>query len=465
MRDKRPGLFESAGWCGGRVAGREMVLPAHFWTDSRDVLPGDAFVALPGGNANGHRFVGDAISRGARLILGTEGGLEPWLPDMEKHGLSFLLVDDTEKALVRIAEAYLEEVAPRERVAVTGSVGKTTTRELIRASLEGSARVHAARRSHNTLIGCALTVIGMAPDTEVLVFEMGTNHPGEIAGIVDHFPPTIAVVTAIAPVHLEGLTSLEGVLAAKLEIIPPRGLTSLVFNGDDAQLCGALGKGSFSYRVAGVGFNKGCTLLLTEAANDSEGNLCVGMSYGGQSWICHSSLRGAHHAYNLGFAMMVGISIGISPEKLLKGMSAVAPLRGRGMWIRGGSVRLLIDESYNANPSSVSAALEVLKTLPEVGGRRWAVLGGMKELGKSSGDMHRLILENTAFLDGVVLVGEEWKVAENPADEPRIPYWRVQDANSAITLLRGLVGKEDTVLVKGSRSYGLEVVVEGLAKA
>jgi len=462
MRKERPDLKESASWCGGFLQGPEGRLPVRIWTDSRDIQPGDGFIALPGEHADGHRFVGEALSRGVRLVIGTERGLVPWSDARRGTEASFLVVDDAEKALVRIAEAYLGEVAPRERVAVTGSVGKTTTRELIRSALDSSVRVHAASRSHNTLVGCALTVLGMSPDTEVLVFEMGTNHPGEIAGIVNHFPPTIAVITAVAPVHLEGLGSLDGVLSAKLEIIPRDGLGLLIYNSDDDRLREALEQGGFSFRMAGVGFRKGSALLLTEASENAEGNLRVGLSYGGQSWICQSSLKGAHHATNLGFAIMVGLSMNIAPERLLEGVSSVAPLRGRGKWIHNGKVHLLIDESYNANPSSVSAALEVLGTL-KTPGRRLAVLGGMKELGEGSVDMHRMILEKARFLDGIVLVGEEWEALKKDTRPAAFSPWWVKDARAARVLLEELVERDDTVLVKGSRSYGLESVVEGLS--
>lgn len=463
MRKERPKLVESAAWCGGRFVGPDGYLPERIWTDSRDVQQGDGFIALPGEKADGHRFVGEALKRGALLLIGTEQGLAPWTDAIKKAGSSCLIVEDAEKALVRIAEIYLGEVAPRQRVAVTGSVGKTTTRELIRSALETSVRVHAARRSHNTLIGCALTVLGMPPDTEVVVFEMGTNHAGEIAGIVEHFPPTVAVITGVAPVHLEGLRDIEGVLAAKLEIIPPEGLGLLVFNSDDDRLRGALEKGDFPIRMAGVGFRKGSALLLTEATENGEGNLRLGLSYGGQSWICQSSLKGIHHANNLGFAMMVGLSMHIPPERLLKGVSAISPLKGRGKWIRDGRVHLLIDESYNANPSSVSAALEVLGKL-QVPGRRWAVLGGMRELGEASKDLHRVILLRTRFLDGVVLVGEEWEPFREEAEPGELSLWWAKDGKEAGVILDRIVGPEDTVLVKGSRSYGLESVVEGLSR-
>jgi UDP-N-acetylmuramoyl-tripeptide--D-alanyl-D-alanine ligase len=462
MRRDRPGLGESAGWCSGRLVGSEGILPERIWTDSRDVQVGDGFVALPGGHSDGHAFIGESLARGARVIICRAEGEASWIGQAKASGASLLLVEDTEKALLAIAEKYLEEVKPRQQIAVTGSMGKTTTRELIRSALAGPLHVHAARRSHNTLIGCALTVLSMPPETEILVFEMGTNHPGEIAAIVEKFPPTIAVITAIAPVHLEGLGSLEGVLAAKLEIIPKNGLDLLIYNSDDERLSMALEKADFPFRMAGVGFGRGSTLLLTEATESMGGVLRVGLSYGGQSWVCESLLKGPHHAYNLGFAFMTGVAIGVSPEVILQGMTKVAPLKGRGMWFRDGRVHLVIDESYNANPSSVAAALEVISSL-ESPGKRWAVLGGMKELGERSGELHREILDKTGFLDGLVLVGEEWEPFLAEGHPGGIPMWWAEDAGSASELLEGLVGKRDTVLVKGSRFYGLERVVERLA--
>ena len=462
MRKGRPDLEDAAAWCEGRLMGPGRPLPDRLWTDSRDVGPGDGFIALPGEHSDGHRFVGDALSNGARLVLGSEGGLAPWLDSVKVSGGSCIIVERVEESLVRMAEEYLAEVAPREKIAITGSVGKTTTRELVRSALEGSLRVHSALRSHNTLVGCSLTILGMPPDTEALLLEMGTNRPGEIAGTVAHFPPTVAVVTGIAPVHLEGLGDLEGVLAAKMEIIPKEGLKLLVFNSDDERLHKVMNEGVYPFRAAGVGFGKGSTLLLTERSESKEGDLRIGLSYGGQSWVCESSLKGGHHAHNLGFAFMVGLALQIPPEKILQGVSSVSPLGGRGRWIRGTKVDLLIDESYNANPTSVLAALDVFRKI-DVPGRRWAVLGGMRELGGDSVSLHRSILEKTGFLDGLVLVGEEWEPLEESKKKRRGAAWRVGNAKEALDLVSGLVEPEDSLLVKGSRFYGLELVVKGLA--
>ena len=140
-------------------------MPDKLWTDSRDVGPGDGFIALPGEHSDGHRFVGDALSNGACLVLGNESGLAPWLDSVKECEASCIVVGRVEESLVRMAEEYLAEVAPREKIAITGSVGKTTTRELVRSALDGSLRVYAALRSHNTLVGCSLTVLGMPPDT------------------------------------------------------------------------------------------------------------------------------------------------------------------------------------------------------------------------------------------------------------------------------------------------------------
>ena len=461
MHRKRFGLSQSAAFCGGIVKGPEIPLPENIWPDSRDVREGDGFIALPGEHTDGHRFVGAALENGARLVIGTPEGIAPWEGRILEKGASCLVVKDAEIALVRIAEEYLREVSPKVRIAVTGSVGKTTTRELIRSALDPAFRVHSAKRSHNTRIGCALTVLSMPPESDVLLLEMGTNHPGEISGIVEHFPPTLAVITGVAPVHLEGLRDLDGVLSAKLEIIPREGLNLLIYNADDPKLSHALEGTQRAFRIAGVGFRKGSALLLTGAEAVQEGNLRGGLSYGGQTWVCQSLLKGAHHAYNIGFAVMVGVSLGVSPEVLLKGISEMGPLRGRGRWIRDGRVHLIIDESYNANPSSVAAALRVLQSLV-VPGRRIVVLGGMRELGEESAKMHTEIFGMTDSLDGVILIGEEWERVTDTSTGRKAAVWRVRDSEEAATLLEDLVKKDDTVLVKGSRSYGLERVVERL---
>ena len=208
----------AAEWAEGTHCGPDVRLCRPWKSDSRDVGPGDAFVALRGEKTDGHLYVHNAMERGAKLLLVDISRVEElMLDEPEFSGVSVIAVQDTATALPVIARDYLKRVSPR-LTGITGSVGKTTTRELTVSLLKTEKKVHSAIRSFNTVVGCSLTILAMAEDTEVLVLEFGTNHFGEIREMVSLFPPETAVITEVAPAHLEGFENIEGVLRAKMEI-------------------------------------------------------------------------------------------------------------------------------------------------------------------------------------------------------------------------------------------------------
>ena len=240
--------------------------PAHVATDSRDVERGGVFVALEGERTDGHRYVPQALEKGAALIVVRRGKRpeDPVVPCVE--------LEDPERDLARLASAYLRRTAPKEVVAVTGSVGKTTTREALRRVLRTRFRVHSADRSLNTRIGCTATVLAMPPDAELLLLEFGANKAGEIAELSELFPPTTAMVTQVAPVHLEGFRSVEGVLRAKMEIAGSGRLRRFLYNFDNPLLRGAAA-GLSGPSVDSVGMECGVDFLIEEPRFTLEGVL------------------------------------------------------------------------------------------------------------------------------------------------------------------------------------------------
>jgi UDP-N-acetylmuramoyl-tripeptide--D-alanyl-D-alanine ligase len=224
-------LDEAAEITGGKLQGTDMPIGPALRTDSRKVQKGDGFIALPGTNTDGHAFIDDALCRGASYIVVEEDKAGSFI--FESAGdVPFLVVDDTSSALRKLAaHVFRQKSSLQEVIAVTGTVGKTTTRECIAAVLKKRFRVHSARESYNTWIGCALTILEMPLDTEILILEMGTNHPGEIAEMTASYPPTTAVITAIGPGHLEGLENVRGVLEEKIRILESTKLKRVLNNG------------------------------------------------------------------------------------------------------------------------------------------------------------------------------------------------------------------------------------------
>ncbi|MEG1799616.1 MAG: UDP-N-acetylmuramoyl-tripeptide--D-alanyl-D-alanine ligase, partial [Synergistaceae bacterium] len=328
----------------------------------------------------------------------------------ELKGISVIAVPDTSAAMSRIAQMYLQSVSPRV-IAITGSVGKTTTRELSVSVLKSSYRVHSAIKSYNTVIGCSLTILSMPYDTEVLLLELGTNHFGEISEMVSLFPPETAVITEVAPAHLEGFGSVEGVLKAKLEICRSVKLKNIVYNGDNHLLKAAVpaydGAKKFS-----VGHGTDDFLRIEDAAislEDGGASILASYSLNNEKKSYKIPFFGLQQAYNAGYAVILGNLLGVPEDKISASLEAAAPVNGRGVCRKIPDGSWIIDESYNANPSSMGAAIANVLNINKDGRYRLvALLGGMKELGSDSYVWHQKIVDKLKDFDTVVFIGEEW---------------------------------------------------------
>lgn len=458
-------VSEGARLCGGRHYGPDVKISRGWKCDSREVLPGDAFVAIKGAVTDGHLYLHQAIERGAKLLLVDAAELERiGVRGAEYAGVSFLVVADTQRALAALAEEYLRRVSPRV-AAITGSVGKTTTRELTAAALKKRFRVHSAIRSFNTLIGCSLTILAMAEDTEALVLELGTNHFGEIEEMVSHFPPEIAVITEVAPCHLEGFGSLEGVLRAKLEICKSPRLAAVVYNGDNALLKEYMSYNLDNIKKIDVGYKEGTALMVkaAEVRLDENGPRTSALLCRGEKDIPLScSLFGAQHAYNMGYAFAVASWFGLTEEEIAAGLAKTPPISGRGLCKRCAPRGWVIDEAYNANPASMSAAIRNTRAAADsLGVRKQAILAGMRELGESAAAWHRSIIEELDGFDGVLLLGAEWRGCGALPAGMRL-FSSLEELISEIDF--GDLDNQVT-LVKGSNSYGLKRVVGALTEA
>ncbi len=454
-------LAEAAAITNGRLLGMNRPVGPALRTDSRKIEPGDGFIALPGANSDGHAFIDDAITRGSSYII-MEGNKVQDADFRPPEAVSFLLVDDTSAALRNLAShLFRRESSPREVIAVTGTAGKTTTRECIASVLRRRYRVHAARESYNTWIGCALTILEMPLETEILLLEMGTNHPGEISEMTASYPPTMAVITAVGPGHLEGLSDVEGVLEEKMAITESPGLKRLYYNGDLEILQTRLGEAEKPFECVSVGFHKGAYILKDlgfSLGKDTAGTNIL-ISGKGKSRRFSSPLFGPQHAYAIAFAVAIGDILGIEDDQIKNSLETVRPLAGRGVVNKSSMGIWCIDETYNANPLSMKQALTNLSALP-LAGRKYAVLGGMKELGQHARYWHREILQTAKDLDldKVLLVGEEWGEALRDTTGSG-SFRRFHSLSEVSATLDEKLSSGDTVLLKGSRVYGLEKVL------
>jgi len=434
--------------------------------DSRDVRAGDLFVALRGEATDGHRFLDKAFANGAAAALVDR-------PIPQPH----VLVADTSRALELLAKAARNRT-PARIVGVTGSVGKTGVKEAIFAALERASRgaAHRSVRSYNNHVGVPLSLSRMPARSRFGVFEMGMNHAGEIAGLTAQVRPHVAVITTIAPAHIENLGSEQAIADAKAEIfegLEPGGTAVIPADSphyeqlrDAALACGAnvLSFGRADHAQVRLldtipAANGGS--LVTAALEDRR--LCYSVAEPGEHWIANSlCVMAAVHA--------AGGDLGAAGLALAE----MGGLKGRGARHRvkapGGHV-LFIDESYNANPASMRATLAQLGATPAT--RRIAVLGSMKELGDFAPAFHAQLAEPLAeaHVDHAILVGEEMLALARELGKPAHPslgkairFAHCEGPGEAIAALEefGLTGG-DVVLVKGSNSVGLGRVVAHFA--
>ena len=420
-------------------------------TDSRRIAAGDLFVPLVGERFDGHAFLEQLPERQAQAAVVSRSWAQP-LPPQLLHWR----VDDTLAAYQQLALLHRRQLA-RPLVAVTGSAGKTTTRELIRAALTSLGPIQASEGNNNNDVGVPLTVLGAGGDTAALVIEMGMRGPGEIARLSHCTQPDLAVITNIGTAHIGRLGSREAIAAAKCEItagLDPQGL--VVIPAGDPLLESALAA-AWSGRVLRVSLHDDPGLdSSTGTDHDTNADL-IGVIQGERLLVDGVSLplplEGRHNARNLLLAIAVARHLGVALEALADLQVAVPG--GRNRRLQQGGLTLL-DETYNASPEAVMAALDLLATQP---GRRFAVLGTMLELGDRSLDLHRQVASRAAELglDGLVLVdggAEGPAMAEAAASLERLAL--VSTPEAAAAPLAQWLQSGDVLLLKASRGVALE---------
>jgi UDP-N-acetylmuramoyl-tripeptide--D-alanyl-D-alanine ligase len=421
--------------------------------DTRTIRPGDLFVALHGETGDGHRFVADALSKGAagamvhRVVPGAG---------------SFLAVDDTLAGLHRLG-AYARERFTGRLVAVTGSVGKTTTKEMLRTLLATVGRTHAAVASYNNHWGLPLTLARLPPDAKFCVAEIGMNHPGEIAPLARIARPHVAVITTVEKAHIGFLGSIEAIADEKASILralEPHGVAVLPA---DSPLLPRLRTAAGDARVVTFGAAPLADVRMLDLAMDADGSN-ANAEIEGERVAFRLNAPGRHMALNALAALAAARYLSnAAAGDLARALEGFAPVAGRGarrqIALPSGTA-LLLDESYNGNPASMRAALAVLRLQPAR--RRVAVLGDMLELGEAGPDEHRALADEVAAAADCLFACGPLMHELFAAVPAAIRVAQTGDSASLAPIVARSVAAGDAILIKGSLGSRMKLVVEAL---
>jgi UDP-N-acetylmuramoyl-tripeptide--D-alanyl-D-alanine ligase len=435
-----------------------VVVTGPAFVDSRHPLPGGLFAALPGDRVDGHEYAAAAMAGGAQAVLSTR-----------PVGAPGVVVGDVLDALARLARHVVTSLTDLTVVGVTGSQGKTSTKDMLADLLGGHGSTVAPTESFNNELGVPLTALRVTRATRYLVSEMGTRGLGQIAFLASIVRPTVGVVLNVGVAHLGEFGSQDNIALGKgelVEALPPGGLA--VLNADDRRVLGMRGRTSAG--VLTFGTSSRADLRLSDIGDDDEGHVTMRLSWREESAYVGSGFVGAHQAMNLAAAATVGLGLGLRLGDVAESLQRARPHSKWRMAISTNPAGVVVlNDCYNANPDSMRAAIRVLV---DVGVRRKhartvAVLGDMRELGETSRAEHEALGRFVAAqgVARLVTIGEDSRPAHQAAVAD--PHWagaaeHVSDASAALEVLDRELCEGDVVLVKASRATGLESLASAL---
>lgn len=449
---------------GGRPFGNLPMGVTGISIDSRTITPGEAFFAIKGDRVDGHDYASIAIANGAALLVVSEAKL----PALGRLTIPMIVVEDVLVGLQKLGMAARDRT-PATVIAVTGSVGKTTTKEMLRMALAPSGKVHASVASFNNHWGVPLTLARMPIDTRYGVFELGMNHPGEIGPLSRMVRPDVAIITTIAPAHLGNFSSVDEIADAKAEIFEG------VVNGGDAILnrdnpyYERLEQAALAQGVENIhSFGQHAKAEFRLAEFDGAAELStVWVSFGGETREVTIGAPGRHLAENA-MAVLAAVSlVGADVDAAIEAFASLSAVKGRGQRHRlkmPEGALTLIDESYNANPASMRAAIAVLASAqPGEDGRRIAVLGDMLEMGEFAPSVHAELAGPllASGIEHVWLAGPEMVALRDALPETvHVVYFETTD--ELVNLVTAEVRAGDVVMVKSSLGIGFGKIVAAL---
>ena len=440
-------LAQSAAACGGKLCGRydENSPLRRIVIDSRAVEPGDLFAAYKGERVDGHDYIAAAFDKGAACCVAQR------IPEGETRPI--LLVEDVQRALEQIAEAYRTTLS-LPIVGITGSVGKTSAKEMIASVLEQRFRVLKTDKNLNNQIGVPMTVSRIEPEHQAAVVEMGISGFGEMRLLSRIVRPTVAVFTVIGHAHLEFLHDRQGVFRAKTEMLEYMDEEGVVLvNGDDD----LLRQLSCKQKLYRFGLGEGNEIRAVDVCLDESGRTSCRICHDGRSFPVRIPAYGQHMVYAALEGAAVGLVLGLTEEEIAAGIACYETVGRRSVVTDTGKITL-VDDSYNANPDSVKCGVDSLLRLP---GRHVCILGDMLELGEEEEAMHRDVGAYAASrgVDLVLSSGTLGAAIAEGAGEAGRWFASVEEL---IAALPELIREGDRVLVKASRGMRFERIAEAL---
>ena len=453
---------------GGRVvSGEPDHVVGHVTTDSRSLRPGDFFLALRGERFDGHEFVSDVLSRGATGAIVERG----WTPDPQDpaHGranAAVIEVDDTTKALQDLAHAVRKASGTRV-VAITGSAGKTTTKETIAEFLSARFRVVKNQGNLNNHIGLPLSLMQLREQPDVAVMELGMNHAGEISTLVAIAEPEVRVWTNVGDAHIGFFESADAIADAKAEILEGAGPADvLVCNADDPRVLARVA--GFAGRTLTFGTSEDATLRATEVEDLGVDGMRAHVTTPAGELDVNTPLLGRGNLANVLAAIAVAVDLGVGLDAIAAAASRLTPADRRGAVRHLGNRITLIDDSYNSSPAALKRALEVLANETRAS-RKVAILGEMLELGEHSIELHRQSGRAAAHAGVALLLaigGAPARALADAAENEGMPRSAVrcfESSEEAALAVATCIQAGDLVLVKGSRGTRTDVVADRIA--
>lgn len=444
---------------GIHVSGDGRSLVSRVCHDSRKVIAGDLFFPIKGENYDGHDFIPAAVARGCRSIIVDKhyGGMDSLI----SAKIEAIAVEDTIIALGNLARYYLKEIGATI-VAVTGSTGKTSTKDLLYHVCKNKYITACTLGNYNNNIGLPLTILNFPQDTQVGILEMGMDGLGQIEYLTKVANPHIALVTNIGTSHIDRLGSREKIFQAKMEITKTLGSDDvLIGEKDDIFLTKeSLEELGGTYRVLVTGEDPDCDVVIKDFCTKKAGGISFTLEGRGEKQSFVIPVPGRHNCLNAALAVTGGLELGISMKEAAEGLAMACLTEGRLSVIEKNGIKV-IDDTYNAAPDSVKAGIDILVTTP--GRRKVAILGDMLELGEISEELHRKVGEyaKDKGVDELVAIGEKARFMSEGAGEKGYCRENKEEYLKAppIKLAAG-----DVVLVKGSRGMAMEEIVKDLLK-
>ncbi|MDR0817747.1 MAG: UDP-N-acetylmuramoyl-tripeptide--D-alanyl-D-alanine ligase [Clostridiales Family XIII bacterium] len=459
---KKLTLKNIAAACGGTlIRGEDSVSVSGVSTDTRAISEGDVFFALIGDNFDAHDFLSGAIEQGADALVISDSAAVP-----AGYDGGVVLVSDTLAAYQDLAAYYRDLIAPYT-IAVTGSVGKTSLKDMIAQIVSPSYRTVYTDKNYNNHIGVPKTIFGMDEDTQVLILEMGMNHPGEISRLACIGRPDVCAITNIGLSHRENFTDDEGIFNAKMEIVTYfSGDQKLIINADDERLQLLVTAPDLCYRLVTCGQSDGCEYRITQPVQNSDATISFDMDHLGEHTHFDIPAAGIFNGVTAAIAVACVSALGITPSQAAGRLTELKRTPHRLELSEGRGV-LVIDDTYNASPDSMKAAIDFLMSVSAH--RKIAAFAGMNELGEKSPELHRAVGRYAAAsgVDFLAAVGEKaHEIAEGYREVKDNPAAAIEFDNNeaASVLLRAFTEPGDAVLVKGSRSYKTEEIAAALLK-